>query len=82
MTLNKKEIIYASVGLFVFLVIYASTRKIDLVEVYEPQQKNFDNSKLPKELQPPQKLVDGEPIPEGAKRNFSKYSNLPRFDKW
>jgi hypothetical protein len=83
MILNKRELVYASLSLFLFLVIYSSTRKEDLVEVNEKEldKKSFDNTKLPKYLKPPVKLMEGEPIPEGAKRNFSKKIQ-PRFDNW
>jgi hypothetical protein len=79
--LTKRELIYGGASLFIFLVIYASTRKEELVEAQEGEKRNFDNTKLPSLLRPPKKLAEGEPIPEGAKRNKTN-SLLPRFDSW
>ena len=80
--LSKREMIYGGTALFIFLVIYASTRKEDLVEVQnEIEKKSFDNNKLPNFLKPPKKLAEGEQIPEGAKRKKPN-SLQPRFDNW
>jgi hypothetical protein len=87
MILEKREIVYAGLGLFLFLVFYSSTRKVNLIEIKENEvkgnefKKNFDNYRLPKFLRPPKKLMDGEPIPQGAER---KQNNVlqPRLDTW
>jgi hypothetical protein len=78
-----KKLIYAGVGLLVVLIVYNSTRKMQLVSISEPSTKNnFDSSSLPSFLKPPHRINDGEPIPAPVKKEFSL--NLigvyPRFD--
>lgn len=78
------KMIYAGVGLLVFLVLVNSTKKVVLEEVSEPSKsKSFDASKLPVDLRPPKKLQEGEPLPKNmAKRNlsFNSLAFKPRFD--
>lgn len=84
MKLDKQQMIYAGVGIFIFLVLVSSTKKVVLQEVStDTPTKSFDNTSLPHELRPPYKLAEGEDLPKTmAKRNFS--FNLlglkPRFD--
>lgn len=78
-----KKLIYAGVGVLVILIVYNSTRKMQLKSVSEPAPiKNFNSSSLPSFLQPPYRINDGEPIPAPVKKEFTL--NLigvyPRFD--
>jgi hypothetical protein len=82
MNLDKEKMIYAGVGLFVFLVLVNSTKKVPLNEVLDtPTYKSFDDSKLPSFLRPPKRLADGEPEPStlAKRRNFT-FGMMPRFD--
>jgi hypothetical protein len=82
--MDKKNLIYLGVGVLLVFVIYNSTKKMELKEVTEtqPDNKNFDNSLLPANIQPPLRIDDGAPIPTPVKKNFTL--NLigvyPRFD--
>jgi hypothetical protein len=82
--MDKKNLIYAGVGVLIVLIIYNSTKKMELKEVTEKpaDNKNFDNSLLPANIKPPLRLNDGEPIPTPVKKDFTL--NLigvyPRFD--
>jgi hypothetical protein len=84
MKISKEHLIYAGVGLFVLLVFYSSTKKVELKEVGESdlqEQKDFDSKNLPSNLKPPYKLATGEQIPRPIKRNFNIFSiGKPRFD--
>lgn len=84
MNIGKENLIYVGVGLFVLAVLYSSTKKVELQEVKEAdlEQKTFDSSSLPSDLQPPYRLASGEPIPRPIKKNFSIFSIgiKPRFD--
>ena len=83
MKLDKEQMIYIGVGLFALLVLMSSTRNIPLNEVATPNMKNFDSSKLPLALKPPQRLDDGAALPKNmAKRNlsFNFMGFKPRFD--
>ena len=65
MSLDREQTIYVGVGVFLFLVLVCSTRKVQLKEVYsESANKSFDNSKLPFSLKPPYRLAEGEPLPK------------------
>ena len=81
----NKKLIYASVGVLALLIVYSSTRKVELTEVTYPSitaKSNFDSSSLPPSLRPPIRLSDSEPIPIPAKKGFSLNSIglKPRFD--
>ncbi len=85
MRLNKKHLIYAGVGLFVFLVLVNSTKKVALKEVTDDsvnQKSGFDSSKLPPNLKPPYKMADGDIMPRPIKKNLSLngIGKKPRFD--
>ena len=83
MKLDNKQITYIGVGLFVFLVLVSSTKRIVLQEVAnESPSKSFDSSSLPPALKPPYRLAEGEALPKLAIRNYS-FNGLglkPRFD--
>lgn len=81
--MDKKKLIYAGVGIFLLLVIYNSTKKMELKEVTEePDNKNFDNASLPPSIKPPLRINDGEPIPTPVKKEFTLnlIGAYPRFD--
>jgi hypothetical protein len=81
--MDKKNLIYVGVGILLLLVIYNSTKKMELKEVTaEPDNKNFDNSVLPPIIQPPLRINDGEPIPTPVKKEFTLnlIGAYPRFD--
>ena len=81
--MDKKKFIYVGVGIFLSLVIYNSTKKMELKEVTaEPNNKNFDNASLPTNIQPPLRINDGEPIPTPVKKEFTLnlIGAYPRFD--
>jgi len=82
--IDKKYLIYAGIGAFVLLVIYASTRKVDLIEITAPTNAtaNFDHSSLPESLQPPERLPDNAELPIPAKRpvTLNAIGVKPRFD--
>ena len=82
--IDNKKIIYAGVGVFALLVIYASTRKAVLVEVQStPTTNNFDASVLPSGIKPPKRLPDGQPIPAPVKKSstLNMIGVYPRFDR-
>lgn len=83
MKLSNEQLTYVGVGLFVFLVLVSSTKRVVLKEVAsDTPSKSFDSSSLPPELRPPYRLADGEPLPKLAIRNYS-FNGLglkPRFD--
>ena len=84
MNLDKKQILYLGVGLFLFLVIMSSNRKIELKEVGDsPVQGDFDHNSLPLTLQPPFRVDNDQDIPQtfAPKRNLSGISLKPRFDR-
>jgi len=81
--MDKKKLIYAGVGIFLLLVIYNSTKKMELKEITEePANKNFDNESLPPSIKPPLRINDGEPIPTPVKKEFTLnlIGAYPRFD--
>jgi hypothetical protein len=82
MKLDKQKMIYAGVGIFVFLVLVSSTKKIVLQEVStNTPTKSFNSTSLPHELRPPYKLAEGEDLPKSmAKRSFNLFGLKPRFD--
>jgi len=84
MKLDKQQMIYAGVGVFVLLVLISSTKKIVLQEVgTDTPTKSFDSTSLPHQLRPPYKLAEGEDLPKSmAKRNvsFNLLGLKPRFD--
>jgi len=74
MTIDKKSLIYVGVGALVVLIVYNSTRKIELKEVTDAgisNKQNFDHSSLPSTLTPPYKLAEGEPLPPPIKKGFT-----------
>ena len=78
-----KKLIYAGVGVLVVLIIYNSTRRLELKEVVQPAlTKSFDSSSLPSFLQPPFRINDGDPIPTPVKKEFTLnlIGAYPRFD--
>lgn len=83
MNLDNKQLTYIGVGVFVFLVLVSSTKKVVLKEVAsESPTKSFDSSSLPPALKPPYRLAEGEPMPKLAIRNYA-FNGLglkPRFD--
>jgi len=81
-----KQIAYIGlgIGLFTALVIYNSTRKLELVEVVDPTQtdtKSFDHASLPVNLKPPYRLADGEPLMTARRKGINGISFKPRFDR-
>jgi len=82
--MDKKNLIYAGVGILILLVIYNSTKKMELKEVTDkqPDNKNFDNSSLPANIKAPLRINDGEPIPTPVKKAFTLnlIGAYPRFD--
>jgi hypothetical protein len=80
----NKKLLYAGAGIFLFLVIISSLKPVKLVEVYEPDNANanFDASKLPEPLRPPEKINEGEEMPKRhlPMKNFSNLTLKPRFD--
>lgn len=82
--MDKKKLLYAGAGLILFLVIISSLKPVKLVEVYETPDNNanFDASKLPEPLRPPEKLNEGEQMPKRhlPMKNFSNLTLKPRFD--
>jgi hypothetical protein len=85
MKISKEKLIYAGVGLFIFLVLVNSTKKVALTEaiITDANQKSFDHSVLPSHLKPPMRLADGEPLPKTTAKRSLTFSSLglkPRFD--
>ena len=83
--MDKQKMIYVGVGLFAFLVIVNSTKKVVLEEVVsENTAKTFDNTSLPYQLRPPYRMADGEPIPKTIAKRTNQFSSFlglkPRFD--
>ena len=81
--IDNKKLIYLGVGVFMVLVIYNSTRKLELKEVTSPTaQKSFDSSSLPSYLQPPLRINDGDTIPTPVKKELTLnlIGSYPRFD--
>jgi hypothetical protein len=74
MMIDKKSLIYVGVGALVVLVVYNSTRKIELKEVTDASisnKKSFDHSSLPSTLTPPYKLAEGEPLPPPVRKGVT-----------
>lgn len=85
MNLKKEHLVYAGVGLLVFLILINSTKEVKLKEVNEDNlnnKKTFDYSFLPDGLQPPYRLTEGESMPRPIKKNLNiqGISLKPRFD--
>ena len=82
--IDKKKLVYVGIGIFFLLVLFNSSKDVQLNEVSEkaPELKNFDNASLPLELKPPIKLSDKEPMPNAArpKKNLNGLTLMPRFD--
>jgi hypothetical protein len=81
--MDKKNLIYVGVGILIVLVIYNSTKKMELKELtVEPDNKNFNNTILPPSIQPPLRINDGDPIPTPVKKEFTLnlIGAYPRFD--
>jgi hypothetical protein len=83
MILDKKNLVFAGIGLFFLIVFLNSSKNIQLNEISENNPDDpFDHSKLPNDLQPPLRLDDSEPIPSTAtpKKYLSGINLMPRFD--
>jgi len=86
--MDKNKYIYAGILLFAGLVIYSSTRKIEMEEVIDPSGQlvsaNGDgvSKRLPIFLQPPNRLSEGEEYkPSLLKKSLTGISLKPRFDR-
>ena len=87
--MDKNKYIYAGILLFAGLVIYSSTRKIEMEEVIDPSggkiaSVNGDgmSKRLPIFLQPPNRLSEGEEYkPSLLKKSLTGISLKPRFDR-
>jgi hypothetical protein len=69
----KKEILYASLGIFVGLVILNSRKPYsDQTTSMQSRLANFDANSLPKRLKPPKRVQDENFLPKAKikKRNF------------
>ncbi len=79
---NKK--VYIGIGALALLIFYCSTRKPVLKEVIDPTlvAKEFDNSSLPSNLQPPYKLAEGETTNTAKRKSMTGLSFMPRFDRY
>jgi hypothetical protein len=85
--MDKNKWVYVGIGAFFLLVLFNSTKNVQLKSVEAPnttgEQKSFDNSRLPVFLKPPNKLNEGENLP---KLNVPKrvlgftMTPKPRFD--
>jgi len=68
--MDKKNWVYVGIGVFFLLVLFNSTKNVELKSVEIPnnniegEKKNFDNSRLPVFLKPPNKLSEGENLPK------------------
>lgn len=83
MTLDKKNLVFAGIGLFFLIVFLNSSNNVQLNEVSEKNPDDpFDHSRLPRDLQPPIRLSDSEPLPDTKvpKYNLSGINLMPRFD--
>lgn len=81
--IDNKKAIYIGLGIFAFLVIISSSKKVQLKEVPDnvPDTLAFDHSSLPIDLQPPSKLNENEPLPTINKpKNIVGINLMPRFD--
>jgi len=88
--MDKNKYIYIGLLLFAGLVIYSSTRTIEMEEVIDPSGGKvaaangevFDSKKLPNFLQPPTRLAEGEDYkPSLLKKSLTGISLKPRFDR-
>ncbi len=63
MEIRKKDILLATAGVFLFLIIYSSLKRDEielnenLVE-FKGKSKRFDSNNLPQNLKPPIKVKD------------------------
>jgi hypothetical protein len=83
MILDKKNLVFAGIGLFFLIVFLNSSKNIQLNEVSERNPDDpFDHSRLPSDLQPPIRLSDSEPLPNTTtpKKYLSGINLMPRFD--
>lgn len=80
--INKKYLFWAGICVLGVLIVYNSTKKAEVLEITDTQEhKTFDNSTLPKRLQPPYKMADGDPMPKQfASKRVLGLSLKPRFD--
>jgi hypothetical protein len=87
--MDKNKWVYVGIGAFFLLILFNSTKNVQLKSVEVPNtnnstgQKSFDSSRLPVFLKPPSKLTEGESLP---KLNVPKrvlgftMTPKPRFD--
>ena len=82
MSIDKKHLVYAGIGLFFLLVVINSTKKVELKEADGADLKPFDHSSLPSSLKPPYKLAEGDELPRPIRKNLNLTSIglKPRFD--
>lgn len=86
--MDKNKYIYAGILLFVGLVIYSSTKKVEMQEVIATPTDgktaaangNVDKKRIPSFLQPPNKLAEGEKYVPSLKKSMTGISFKPRFD--
>ena len=85
--MDKKKYIYIGILLFAGLVIYHSTKKIEMVEIIDPSGGKLAavngeaNKKLPEFLQPPHRIAEGENYePPLLKKSLTGINFKPRFD--
>jgi len=81
---KKKVLIGVGIGL-IALIIYSSTKKVELniQEVVDPviDKKSFSENSLPVHLKPPYRLAEGEIMQTAKRKSLNGISFKPRFDR-
>jgi hypothetical protein len=78
-----KRYVIAGLSILAALIIYNSTKKVEVKDVIDPSDintKNFDSSTLPSKLQPPYRMAEGEVVNTAKKKSLTGISFKPRFD--
>jgi hypothetical protein len=81
MKLSKEQMLYGGLAVLLLVIVVYSAKPLTLKEVEEDTNKNFDASKLPSQLKPPTRLIDGEPLPILNPPKRMNLSFSPRLDQ-